>query len=228
MQIPTQSLLPNQMILESTLALYYKNVSGTSFMINGSKGQYLVTAKHIFQDTIENTSVEVNIKGAHIDEKITCNIFFHENLNVDIAILKLTKPLIIKKLPALGRGDSYYIGQQCIFLGFPLFSLGTQTESGKLAFVKKAIISAFYDKNDGTTMMLLDGHNNPGFSGGPIITYSETMDKQFIIGVISGYYYQKNEISITDKMTEINENSGIIISYASEYILDIIKKIEIG
>jgi hypothetical protein len=34
--------------------------------------------------------------------------------------------------------------------------------------IKKAIISATVHEH-GATVLLLDGHNNPGFSGGPIV-----------------------------------------------------------
>lgn len=230
MNIPTQTLLPIQTILESTFNIFYNEVNGTSFIVNGNNGQYLITAKHIFGNTIvDRSSVEVIIKGGQIDQKITCNVFFNENSQVDIAVLQLKTQVINGRLLPLKRGESYFLAQQCLFLGFPLFQLGTQTQSGKVAFVKKAIVSALYEEN-GTEIMLLDGHNNPGFSGGPIITYSETMEKQFIIGVISGYFYQKNNLKIDNGITketiQINENSGIIISYASGYILDIINKIE--
>ena len=78
--------------------------------------------------------------------------------------------------------------------------------------------------------MLLDGHNNPGFSGGPVITYSEKMDKQFIVAIISGYINQPQSVNVTyGTVTNpllINENSGIIISYTSGYIKEIINKVE--
>ncbi len=114
-------------------------------------------------------------------------------------------------------------------LRVPLFSLGTQTEIGKIPFVKKAIISAFHEENK-VRIMLLDGHNNPGFSGGPVITYSEKMDKQFIVAIISGYINQPQSVNVTyGTVTNpllINENSGIIISYTSGYIKEIINKVE--
>lgn len=230
MNIPTQNLLPNRTILESTFNIFYKDVNGTAFIVNGNKGQYLVTAKHLFENTIiEGTLVDIVIKGGQIDKKISCNLFYHDNPSVDIAVLKLNSNVILGKILPLKEGSSYFLAQQCLFLGFPLFNLGTHTSIGKVAFVKRAIISAFHEENN-TQIMLLDGQNNPGFSGGPVITYSETMDKQFIIGIISGYIYQQNNIDINNggvnNKIQIAENSGIIISYTSEYIIEIINKIE--
>ena len=64
-------------------------------------------------------------------------------------------------------------GQEVFFAGFPfgenLFTTSTQTVNGlfPMPFVKKGIISAEATEN-GATILYLDGHNNPGFSGGPI------------------------------------------------------------
>lgn len=227
---PTQHLLPNRAILESTFNIFYGSGSGTAFIVNGKKAQYLVTAKHIFGNAIKtDTLIDVQIKGGKIDKKLKCKVYFHDNLHVDIAVLKLDTLIITGETLPLGKGSEYFMAQECLFLGFPLFNLGTQTENGKIPFIKKAIISAFHEKNK-VRLMLLDGHNNPGFSGGPIITYSENMGKQFIVAVVSGYFNQTQSVNVnyggvTNQLL-INHNSGIIISNTSEYIAEIINKIE--
>jgi hypothetical protein len=230
MNLTTQNLLPNAAILKSTFNIFYKDKNCTAFIVNGSKGQYLITAKHLFDNTIkEGTLVDIIIKGGQIDEEINCDIFYHDNTAIDIAVLKLNSNVISGEILQLKESGSYYLAQQCLFLGFPLFNLGTVTDIGKVAFVKRAIISAFHEENN-IRIMLLDGQNNLGFSGGPVITYNETMDTQFIIGVVSGYINQQNNIEIKNgeinNTIQIAENSGIIITYNSEYIIEIINKIE--
>ena len=63
------------------------------------------------------------------------------------------------------------------------------------------------------SVMFLDGHNNPGFSGGPVC-FKKAGDKLFTIaGVISGYRYSQMPVLDKDnKKTEyyIKENTGII------------------
>ena len=228
--IPTQSLLPNRTILESTFNIFYSSVNGTAFIINGTKGQYLVTAKHIFGNAVKpDTFVDILIKGGKIEKKLSCKVYYHDNPHVDIAVLKLDTAIILGETLLLGKRSSYYLAQECLFLGYPLLNLGTKTDIGKVPFIKRAIISAFHEENK-VNLMLLDGHNNPGFSGGPVITYSESMDKQFIIGIISGYIPQPQSVNVTYGTVKnqllINENSGIIISYPSEYIEEILNKIE--
>lgn len=227
---PTQHLLPNRTILEATFNIFYGSANGTAFIVNGKKGQYLITAKHLFGNTVKpDTLVDIQIKGGKIDKKLQCKVYFHDNPHVDIAILKLDAAIITGETLPLGKGSEYFLAQECLFLGFPLFNLGTQTEIGKVPFVKRAIISAFHEENK-VNLMLLDGHNNPGFSGGPVITYSENMDKQFIVAIVSGYIIQPQSVNVTygavTNQLLINENSGIIISYTSEYMQEIIDKLE--
>lgn len=54
------------------------------------------------------------------------------------------------------------------FLGFPLGNLGTVFLGIKFPLVKKAVVSGWV-KHNGIELLLLDGHNNLGFSGGPVV-----------------------------------------------------------
>jgi hypothetical protein len=61
MPTPTQHLLPNRAILEATFNIFYSSVNGTAFIVNGNKGQYLITAKHLFGNTLKSNTL-VNIQ----------------------------------------------------------------------------------------------------------------------------------------------------------------------
>lgn len=227
MSIPTQDLMPNKTILSTTFNIIYNGNSGTAFLVDSDKGQLLITAKHIFGNVSSGDNVQYDLVINNTNQTFSNTVFIHSNLHVDIAVVRLGNPLV-KETLSLKKGDSYFLAQRCLFLGYPLFQLGSQTDIGKIPFVKSAIISAFHEENK-TEIMLLDGHNNVGFSGGPVITYSEALDKQFIIGVISGYIIDPKNVnvvlgSITTQI-RVNENSGIIISYAAEYIYQIIETI---
>lgn len=227
---PTQMLLPNRASLEATFNLFYKNGCATSFVVNSSKGQYLVTAKHVFGNTIQSGEpVNIRLVGGKIDSVFKSTVYIHKNPVIDIVVLKLENPLVHTDVPPLKYADSYILGQECLFLGYPLSFQGTVTDIGRVPFIKRAIISAFQKENN-ASILLLDGHNNPGFSGGPIITYNREMNSQYIIGVISGYIPQPQDIELTvDEVVhkiKVNENSGIIISYGSEYISEIIASFE--
>jgi hypothetical protein len=79
-------------------------------------------------------------------------------------------------------------------------------------------------------MWILDGINNPGFSGGPV--FFGTGDALKVAAVISGYYLQPTEVirggaARLAKGTPkdyVNENSGFIIAYDIAWAVDVIKK----
>ena len=193
----------------------------------------IVTAKHLFKrNTKTGDSIFVSLD---INKKLTkfkAKVYFHPNALVDVAVLRIDSSISKETPIALGFGGQVFLGQQCIFLGFPIFNLGAYTKNEKIPLVKRAIVSAFYEKN-GINIWLLDGHNNSGFSGGPIVSVApyDKMDNQFIAGIISGYINENKKMSLKDgkgveSELSLNDNSGIIISYPSKYILETISTIK--
>lgn len=96
-----------------------------------------------------------------------------------------------------------------------------------IPFVKKGIISSFITDSLGTTQIFLDGHNNPGFSGGPVVVTNfgnETKHKMRIIGIVSAYL-NENKITKTPIGDFVNkENSGIVLTYAFDHVFEILEK----
>jgi hypothetical protein len=83
-------------------------------------------------------------------------------------------------------------------------------------------------------MWILDGINNNGFSGGPVILGTGN-DLKFV-AVISGYYQEPTEgirgnsaqLSPNTSKDYVNVNSGFIVAYDIVYAVDLIKKSPIG
>jgi hypothetical protein len=89
---------------------------------------------------------------------------------------------------------------------------------------------------------VLDGINNAGFSGGPVIFKSGP--EQTILGVVSGYHVEptdvvsstvkkvpKKKLPSKPKQAEqlkVNLNSGFIIAYDISYAVEAIHKNPIG
>ena len=74
--------------------------------------------------------------------------------------------------------------QQAFFLGFP-YGIGDRflKETGHpVAFVKRVTVSTLFGKP-----YLLDGHNNPGFSGGPVVFCPPGRKEFQVAAVVSGY-----------------------------------------
>jgi hypothetical protein len=111
-------------------------------------------------------------------------------------------------------------------LGFP-FGLNTKDNSGfPYPLIKKATFSGSAIEN-GIHIMLLDGHNNPGFSGGPVIfidRYTTSKNKWFISGVISAYVNQKNQMITPFGTMNYDENAGVIIVIGAKHIISIIER----
>jgi len=124
-------------------------------------------------------------------------------------------------------------GQDVFFLGFP-FGLASDSRdlNGGFPFplVKKATLSAI---NFGpNAVMLLDGLNNPGFSGGPVV-YTKPGSARLdysVAGVISGYRFNRLSVDHGSDSTPltVNENTGIIIAYSINHAVRIIENNPIG
>lgn len=230
--------IPTADVLTNTFLMITDTLSGTCFLVVQNDTEYIITAKHLFRRGIKNgDSVFFNILRAkkfgetkiEVHEPFYGKVYVHNNPNVDIAIIKIPNKLSSIKPYEFSISGSI-LGQDCYFFGFPYyeekFTTTNRGEADRFAFVKKAIISAFYKDKD-VDIDLLDGQNNPGFSGGPVIFYDYETKKNKILGVISGYYPQTNKAEISPSVfLNYVENSGIVFCYPSNYISDIIKRVK--
>lgn len=151
----------------------------------------------------------------------------HGNDDIDISVLApdqlfgAAHPLEISTANMILSEDVY-------FLGFP-FGLSNDSADLNAQFpiplVKKGIISAFSGKD---SPILLDGHNNPGFSGGPVVRCSKPNQ---VIGVISAYRSEWRQVlneSGGEGPYTYYTNTGIIVAYDAQKIQQLIEKNPIG
>ena len=84
--------------------------------------------------------------------------------------------------------------------------------------------------------ILLDGHNNPGFSGGPVVFCQNNHGNDFsVAGVVAGYRHAFEPV-YKNKEPEENElpigyyrvNTGIVLAYDIKYALNLIRQNPIG
>lgn len=227
----TQNMIPNE-ILKKVFLLKYGSNTGTCFLVSINSNDYLITAKHIFSNTLSfNASIEIEILRNDGWVKLTPTLLTHENPNIDIAVLDLNTKDPNESLFDIGS-KNYYLSQECFFLGFP-FGLKIDDNEGNinngfpLPFVKKGIISAFISDSTKMTQIFLDGHNNPGFSGGPVVITnygSDNKHKMRIIGVISAYLNEEKIVKTPLGDFKNKENSGIVLCYAFDHVFEIIKR----
>jgi len=225
-------LIPKNVLTTKQLDYIYRiegETRGTCFLVIKNEKNYLVTARHLFSKSKNGDTVNFSTQ---IDTEWNYNrlpIFLHRDKRVDIAIFPLTD---VKGIPAILLDEpSTMVGGQGFFLGYPLGIYTTVKNTATTVFrlryplVKVCNLSGIRQQ-DSLGESLLDGHNNPGFSGGPVffpdITKSNDSSMQ-LYGVISGYIDQIDTITTQSENIQYKSNSGIISCWRTEYILDIIE-----
>jgi len=119
-------------------------------------------------------------------------------------------------------------GQDVFFLGFPYDLLGRiilGSEGYPLPFVKKATVSLFDSR-----VIYLDGHNNSGFSGGPVVFPQTGKNEYRVAGVVSGYVERPEPVFDGEHKTPLvyQYNTGIIVAHNIKAALDLITLNPIG
>lgn len=163
--------------------------TATAFTIDVDGREYLITAKHVVQGLKDEDKLDVFMNGDW--EPLTVRIFRCDD-PIDIAVLIPPHQLTVN-FP-LSFDGSFQFGQDAYFLGFPLgIQSPGQGANGPypLALIKRGTISGVVpiDVQKKASMLLLDGYNNPGFSGGPIVfrDFGESGYVMKVLGVVSGF-----------------------------------------
>ncbi len=186
--------------------------TGTAFTIEENSREYLITARHIARPLQGKCQVEVFKDGGWFPLEVTT--VGHAPGEVDISVLAPSERLTPTRplpLPASSAGLTY--GQDAFFLGFP-YGIGDEflRETGHpVPFVKRLTVSTLFGKP-----YLLDGHNNPGFSGGPIVFCPPGRKEFQVAAVVSGYRWASAPVrdqQNRDTDFHLRENTGIVVAY---------------
>jgi hypothetical protein len=254
--VRAQSAQPTSNILFKTLMIKSKTEAGTMFSIDVDDREYWLTAKHILTGRRSGPAGEFSEKTASLDvldpigRAIKWNSIqfavIDPGKDIDIVVLIPNTTLQEIGIPSLKVSSSMGIGQECSFLGFPYANTWTATFNSteyKMPFIKHCYISGIIRQP--AAVLVLDGINNLGFSGGPVLY--QTGQNQVVLGVISGYHSEPGEVhSIevpdipsavqtpderkpnTKKKDVVDLNTGIILAFMADAAVDAIKKNPIG
>ncbi len=227
-----QNIIP-AIFQNNTFNLIYQKNAGTCFLLGNNNKNYLITARHLFDKFNKNgDTINIELLNTTGNDKLKCVLLIHKNLEIDIAVLKILN--MAYKASGFQLSEiAIMAGEDCFFFGFPynINSQGSKIHNGfPFPLIKKATYSGVNRTNSGAVKYFLDGHNNPGFSGGPIITRDFSSNDLFqrwkLVGVISAYKYQENksELKIDSSVYSISirENSGIVIAYSQIHIKEIL------
>jgi hypothetical protein len=155
-----------------------------------------VTAKHIvasLRDDAEGT-IEIRKKSGWVSLKVRV---FKCDEPVDIAVLVPPRQLTVDyQLEPTSAGLA--VGADVYFVGFPFGSVITyETQPDVFAFVKRATVSAFEPSVEKKGSIIdLDGYNNPGFSGAPVVWRDPQQAglTYRVVGVISGFIHDAGPV----------------------------------
>lgn len=225
--------VPRDHILQSTFALKpgKNKASGTCFTYPANGFFYFITAAHVIKSMPHAKENQVlSIYRNNFWEEILVTPYFaskrsyidqNKDIDVDIAVLKTSIPTDLPPWIELSW-ENAVLGQDVYFLGFPYFDASISYKAEilnrdfPLPLVKKATLSSFLQQNG--LYFYLDGHNNPGFSGGPVTFWDTRVNKQKVLGVITDYLSHPGN-------NNYSENSGIALAYNIKYAKDIIDEI---
>lgn len=207
-------------VLRRVVQIGWRDSTGTGFTVEHDGRQYLLTAKHVI-DGFVGGKLDI-FNGSDFVPK-NFELVGHSCDKVDIAVLAADRQLSVT-FPMPVSGEDIILGQTMYFLGFPYGYANIIKQNGAIPLVKSATFSAF--NIDGN--LVLDGHNNPGFSGGPVVFIPKGKQTgQFsVAGIITSYpTFEEPVVDEKGQTTDfhININPGIV--FASP-ILEAVKLIE--
>nr|WP_312969446.1 serine protease [Brucella intermedia] len=212
----------------------YGNSTATAFTIDENGLQYLITAKHVCPDIKDGDTLQFYRGGSWHDWSVkVVGMGSGVDLGTDIAVLALDHQVSPSfSMPATSANLVW--GQEVFFLGYP-YGLHTTLDVNNgypLPLIKRALMSGSTEQHGAPETFLLDGHNNTGFSGGPVVfrPFNQVNGDFCVMGVVSAYITENTSVTFQGKVTELVSpaNTGIIICPSIKQVVDMISARPIG
>lgn len=229
--------VPTSNVIYRVLRIRTPHDTGSAFTIEVDGKQYLITARHLLEGFGGEGEIELWRDG--LWSRIHVRAIYPAKESVDIAALDSGQSLTVE-FPLEATSGGLTLGQQVYFLGYP-YGLGTAGSIapvppgfGEIPFVKGGIVSALDSRDPEANLLYVDGQNNPGFSGGPIVFWHAESRRFRVAGVVRGY---RNEALPVLKRKNLDDprapahndlytraNSGIVIGYDIRHIVEAIRR----
>ena len=219
-------------VIHRTFHIRSGNSSGTAFAIDRNAKQYLVTARHVVEDMASRDIVDIYHEQRW--KSVNVDVVGIGADNIDVAVLACA----IQLAPSLqleASTDGLVYGQLVYFLGFPFGWVGGLERLNlnfPMPFVKAGVFSA---TDEAESLIFIDGHGNPGFSGGPVVFRPDgrpSGDLQ-VAGIVSNAptpllapVVSKDRSPILDQKGEpiafFGENQGFVVAYEIKHATNLI------
>jgi len=222
-------------VISRVLQIRFNGFTGSAFIVDYGSKTYLVTANHMVAAAGDHARFDIFGGSDSLWHPMEFTILHGHSPCVDVAVL-LQPEAKLTPIDPLPYDYGFAMGQEAYFLGFP-FGLFTTFSGQNVAvpLIKHGYISASVpcsaiypggSKDD--TLILLDGINNHGFSGGPVVApdvFNGTRAFK-LVGVLSGYKYEDEPVNVngqTAPNVSGSANSGIILVIPIARAIDLIK-----
>jgi S1-C subfamily serine protease len=219
-----QDAVPGE-ILQRTLFIKGSEY-GTAFTVDYQGNLYLVTARHVVAGLPESKATILVWQEDQWKNYHTVKTIFPASSDVDIAVIetaeKVPQPYGVSSAPG---GPT--MGQQVWFLGYP-YGISSHFSGGikSAPFIKRGTMSAIDSSRPDAVVIYIDGFNNPGFSGGPIVYWDFSARIYRILGVVKGYKEETAKVLINGEHvdTQLLVNSGILVAYSIDHAMKAIEE----
>ena len=222
-------------VIQRTYRIEYRGRQGTCFTINEGNDRYLVTARHI----VRGIGMYDIVKIYHNNEwkNLRVNLIGHGGGTIDLSVLTGDLSFSVDH-PFPASMKNLYYSQDVYFLGFPNVvnvdklapSIQKLNSDYPFPVTRRAIVSWMNDD-----YILLDGHGNAGFSGGPVVFKPSNSDLYSVAGVVVKYEPEIKPVYETELEANMNgggkkpvgyyrDNSGIITAYSINHALNLINQ----
>jgi len=213
LKLPGHPALPRIGLLDQVFRLHHADKIGSGFTITVRDRQYFVTAAHVVEGLEESNILELAFKDGYAPFKV---LEIHRPIDgLDVAILRLDSNLY--SWPDANYDSAgLFLGCECGFLGFP-FGLSAEgladSKGWPLPFLKKGWLAGSQRVSEKVMHFFLDGHNNKGFSGGPVFFVNSSTEVTHIFGVVSGFRREVGETPASGVPTDVMVNAGIVVCH---------------
>jgi Trypsin-like peptidase domain len=207
MTLPSYGQAVTANVLRRTLLIKVASGYGTAFTIEVDNRQYIVTAKHVVNSVPDQAESTIHILNKSGWSPVRVKIFKCAE-PVDVAVLVPPEQITVNfSLEPTSVG--LMVGQDAYFVGFPYghtFAKSYSNLPDIFGLVKKATVAQLDSMPASNAQrILLDGYNNPGFSGSPLVwrDVSQPGIVFKVAGVITSF---ESYVAPVSEKVEIQEN----------------------
>ncbi|MGV0907988.1 trypsin-like peptidase domain-containing protein [Mycobacterium novum] len=215
-----------------TFKIEFTGGSASCFVVTHRDRQWLITAKHVADAAMQSGATEIILSGENgLDVELSAPLvqipLVEEGPDIVVFSLGGTK-IVRDDLTLVPSSVGVALSQEVFFLGYPM--PGTLPLSGRLPAVRRGIVSQRAVFN-GVVAWVIDGHNLPGFSGGPLVfaSHGGVGSTWHVLGVVSAYVQHRIAVEIAGGAVPSNagltvpSNAGLVVVYDIKHAIDAIE-----